>query len=133
MNMIALGQLLAKYPKLLGLTDMKDLRANQLRSQDVQRIADAFNVTVPFTDELVGAFLELLKGREINSVADMIQDQQSVVDVVTFLTSGYRGLVEIKAAQAAETSANQIAIVNDHIGSDSATAADGESSLLFIS
>lgn len=96
---MAVMQLAAKYPKLFGLSDMLGLRANQLTKSHLRRVADALEVEVPFNDEIVHAFVELLRGKDINAVSDLIQSPESVGELITFLKGGYRGLVEAKSEQ----------------------------------
>lgn len=93
---LALVQLLGKYPKLVGLSDMLHLRANQLNRGHLERVARALDVELPFGDELVNAFVELLKGKDINAVSDLIQSPESVGELILFLRGGYKGLIEAK-------------------------------------
>lgn len=95
---VAALQLLAKYPKLAGLSDMLKLRANQLNRSHFDRIADALGMEVPFSEEVQNAFLHLLRGKDINYVADLIQSPEAVVELVTFATSGVKGLSKAKSA-----------------------------------
>lgn len=92
MNMMVM-QLAAKYPKLMSLSDMASLRANQITRSHLDRVANAFDVTIPVSDELVEAFIHLLKGRDINTVADLIVSPEAIGELVTFLHGGYRALV----------------------------------------
>lgn len=90
--------LLAKYPKLATLGDIANLRSNQISVAHLERIADAFNVQIPVTPEVTEAFVALLKGHNVNDVADLIQSPESMTDLITFFRGGFRGLVEKKRA-----------------------------------
>lgn len=92
----ALISLVQKYPGLMELSDLRSLKTNQLSAEHVHRIAKAFDVTVPFTDELVHAFIAMLKGKDVNEVADLIQDPASLRDVVAFLTGGFKEVRAIR-------------------------------------
>lgn len=98
MNLAAIG-LLQKYPGLVNLQDMLSLKSNQLNITHLQRIAQALKVEIPFHDEILEALLGLLKGRDINEVADLIQSPESVGDLVVFFQGGYRGLVDMKSGE----------------------------------
>lgn len=93
--MLALFSLAQKYPKLLGLADMAKLKTNQLNKEHLARVADAFDSTVPLTDAAQDALIALLKGRDINDVANLVTSPEAVQDVVTFFRSGLTGLQEL--------------------------------------
>lgn len=93
MNLQAMG-LLAKYPKLVGLADMATLKANQLTTDHLVRVADAFGAQIPITQEISEAIIALFKGHDINVVADMIQSPEALNDLIVFFTGGFRSLVE---------------------------------------
>lgn len=63
MNLAAM-QLLGRYPGLAKLADLIDLKAKDIRVEHAQRIAEAFNVTIPFNEEIVEAFVALLRGKK---------------------------------------------------------------------
>lgn len=93
-------QLAAKYPRLLGLSDLLHLRVNQITKDHLVRVADAVGVAIPFNDEIVNAFIALLRGKNINDVADLLQSPESVGALITFLQGGYRSLVEAAKVEA---------------------------------
>lgn len=99
----ALITLVQKYPGLLELSDLKNLKTNQLTAEHLYRIAKAFGVTVPFTDELVHAFIAMLKGKDVNEVADLIKDPASLRDIVAFLTGGFK---EVRAIRVPDDDVN---------------------------
>lgn len=99
---LAIVSLLAKYPKLAGLSDMLQLKSNQLDRSHLIRIADAFGATVPLNEGTQNAFVALLKGKDINDVADMIQSPESVQDVVAFFTGGFSRLNKLHATEVVE-------------------------------
>lgn len=107
---VAAMQLLAKYPKLAGLSDMLSLRANQLTRSHFDRIADALNVTVPFSDEIQDAIIHLLRGKDIHYVADLIKSPEGVVEIVTFATSGVRGLKQAKSSADSEFAEDAVSL-----------------------
>lgn len=84
--------LLAKYPGLLELQPLAKKRADELSREDLRLIASAFKLRVPFSDELQDAFLSLLKGKNIHEVSDLIQSPESLNDIVSFFSHGYKGL-----------------------------------------
>lgn len=88
----AVMQLLGQYPGLLQLADLKDLKAKDLRVEHAQRIADAFKVQIPFNDELVGAFVALLRGKNIHAVGDLIQSPESIGELVAFFKGGFKAV-----------------------------------------
>lgn len=96
---IAVMQLIAKYPKIVGLSDMLSLRANQLEKVHLERVADALGIEIPFNDEIINALIELLRGKDIDTVADLIQSPDSIGELVTFLRGGYKGLIEAKTTE----------------------------------
>lgn len=93
---LAVLQLAGKYPKLLGLSDMLGMSANQLTPKHVVRIADAFGVVIPFNDEVVQAFIAMLKGHNIHQVSDLIQSPESVGEIVAFIRGGFNGVSNLK-------------------------------------
>lgn len=117
---LAVAQLLGQYPKLLELGDMVGIKANQLTPTHLQRVAAAFNVALPFTDELVAAFVDLLKGKDVNSVADAIQSPDSIRDIVLFFKGGYHELVALRKQMEADSQP------------DDAIAFDADAESLFI-
>lgn len=96
MNLAAL-QLVQKYPGLMSLVDLKDMKASDLTKEHVTRIAAAFGHNLPFTEELVDALVALLRGKNIHAVADIIRSPDSMTDLVTFFKGGYKGLIEAKS------------------------------------
>lgn len=113
--------LLAKYPKLAALGDIAKLRSNQIGVTHLERIADAFNTKLPVTPEITEAFIALLKGRNINEVADLIQSPESLADLVTFFREGYQGLAKEKQLIGSDSELLQIE-----------TANPGENNVLYI-
>ena len=93
-------QLAAKYPRLLDLSDLLHLRVNQITKEHLIRVADAVGVAIPFNDEIVEAFIALLRGKNINDVADLLQSPESVGALITFLQGGYKSLVEAATVEA---------------------------------
>lgn len=97
MMQLATMQLLAKYPKLTGLSDMLNLKAKDIRKEDVVRLAEAFNITISVNDELVDAFVALLRGKNIHAVADIIQSPDSVGEIIAFVKGGFSGVQAVRS------------------------------------
>lgn len=100
--MLALFSLAQQYPKLLGLADMAKLKTNQLTKEHLARIAAAFDSTVPLTEAAQDALIALLKGKDINDVADLVTSPEAVQDVVTFFRSGLSGLHALHNPESSE-------------------------------
>jgi len=75
---------------LLTLAPLKGKQLNDLTLVELQGVLDAFNIAVPVTDELKLAGLALLQDKPIDTVADLIQDPQSVMQLVTFFKGGIK-------------------------------------------
>lgn len=82
---------------LAQLAALRNRRLESLTREELGGLAKAFGVNVPITEELRVAGLELLKGKSLDSVADMIQSPESVAQIVTFLTGGVKGLTDAQA------------------------------------
>lgn len=87
-----LGTIFAEYPGLLALKPLLALKTGDLTVDHVDQIAKAFRTELPVTEEIRNAAVELLKGRNINEVADMIQQPESIHDLVLFFKEGLSGL-----------------------------------------
>lgn len=71
--------------KFTNLMPLASKTLDELTVSDLSSVADAFGVKVNVTQELKEAGLALLKGKDIHSVADMIQSPESVLMIVDFL------------------------------------------------
>jgi hypothetical protein len=87
------AELLSEFPGILQLGHLKEKKANQLTKEDIQAIGGAFNMAIPFTDEIQTAFISWLKGNDIDSVCDLIQNPESVLQIVQFFKGGYNTLL----------------------------------------
>lgn len=75
-------------PGIGGFTAIMPLMGKTLQElslSDLSNVADVFGFEVRVTEELKEAALALLKGENINKVADMIQSPESVIMLVDFL------------------------------------------------
>lgn len=102
----------ARYPKLLGLTDMACLKLNQLTADHVVRIADALDTRIPVGEELLNALVAMLKGKNMNEVGDLIQRPETFEEIVTFIRGGWAAALELQEARALE-SQNVSEVVSD--------------------
>ena len=82
---------------LAQLAALRNRRLESLTREELGGLAKAFGINVPVTEELRVAGLELLKGKSLDSVADMIQSPESVAQIVTFLTGGVKSLTDAQA------------------------------------
>lgn len=83
-----LASLLAEFPGLVNLAHLKDKRATDLTPADVVDIGNAFGVDLPLTAEVQEALLAWLKGANLDTVSDLIQSPESVVQLVSFIRGG---------------------------------------------
>lgn len=82
---------------LAQLAALRNRRLESLTREELGGLARAFGIDVPITEELRVAGMELLKGKSLDSVADLIQSPESVTQIVTFFTGGVRGLADAQA------------------------------------
>lgn len=75
---------------------MMGMSANQLTPEHVARIGDAFGVKIPFNDEVVNAFIAMLKGHNIHQVSDLIKSPESVGEIIAFIRGGFNGVSTMK-------------------------------------
>lgn len=83
-----LPTLLAEYPGLLQLGYLKDKRASELSIDDIGALGNAFGVSLPLTEEVQTALVAWFRGHNIDSVCDILQSPDSVVQVVQFIKGG---------------------------------------------
>lgn len=74
------------FAKLMPFAHLLDKQITDLTTADIDGVLDALGVQVNVTEELRSAGLALLQGRDINSVADMIQSPESVQQLVAMFT-----------------------------------------------
>ena len=75
---------LVKFAPLMGK------RLEELSVEDVRAVLDHFNIKVNVNDELLGAGIALMGGEDIHTVADMIQQPESIETLVRFITRNPR-------------------------------------------
>lgn len=73
------------FAKYLPLLSLKDKRLKDLTLDDLRGVADVMGVELAITDELKEAGLALLQGKDIHTVADMIQSPESIAQLLQFL------------------------------------------------
>lgn len=73
------------FAKLMPFAHLLDKQITDLTPADIDGVLGALGVQVNVTDELRAAGLALLQGRDIDSVADMIQSPESVQQLVAML------------------------------------------------
>jgi len=103
MNPVLLSKIAAKYPKLLGCGDLLNNKLNQLSAADISRVASAVGVEIPVGPELQQAAISLLRGKDINQVADLIQHPDSFEEIFMFLRKGTSGLQELHKMRTLES------------------------------
>nr|UQT02514.1 P12 [Red mite associated cystovirus] len=63
-------------------------RLEDLVVTEIVDVLSAFNVKIDVTDELMEAGLALLRGQNINTVADMVKSPDSIVQLMSFMQRG---------------------------------------------
>lgn len=74
------------FAKLMPFAHLLDKQITDLTPADIDGVLGVLGVQVNVTEELRSAGLALLQGRDINSVADMIQSPESVQQLVAMLS-----------------------------------------------
>lgn len=69
-----------RYAKLAPLIPKK---LSDLSSDELGLAAEVFDVQVEVTDELRSAFLALLQGKDIDTVADLVQSPESIHQIIS--------------------------------------------------
>lgn len=119
MSALLMAQVAAKYPGLLSLSDMANLKANQLNESHLVRIGKAFGVELPVSEELLSALVALLKGKNLNEVADLVKSPEAIEEIVTFVRGGFKDSLELYRARR-EIAQAEIVSTQDDAGSDAA-------------
>lgn len=78
--------------KLAMLASLKDRQLSSLTLVELEGIANSFGIEVAITSELKTAMLELVRGKSLSTVSDMIQDPESIQQIASFLRGGYAEL-----------------------------------------
>lgn len=78
---------------MIRLAPLANLKLEDLTIEHAAAVLEELGVKIPVTDELLRAGVSLLRGEDINSVADMIQSPDSVRKLVEFMGRGF-GLVD---------------------------------------
>lgn len=63
-------------------------RANQLTVGDLRSVAQALNSDIPVGEELLSATVELLKGKDINDVSELIQSREAIEELIVLVKGG---------------------------------------------
>lgn len=80
--------MLDKFAKIGQLASMRSRRLESLTPGEIGDIAKMFGVNVEVTEELKAAGMALLAGKDLNTVSDMIQNPESVGQLVQLLKGG---------------------------------------------
>lgn len=80
--------MLDKFAKFGQLASLRGRRLESLTPAEIGGIAKMFGVNVEVTEELKAAGMALLAGKDLNTVSDMIQDPESVGQLVQLLRGG---------------------------------------------
>lgn len=80
--------MLGKLALFGQLKSMGGRRLESLTATEIGEIAKGFGLDVQITDELKAAGMALLAGKDLNTVSDMIQNPESVIQLVTLLKNG---------------------------------------------
>lgn len=80
--------MLGKLTLLGQLKSMGGRTLASLSAEEIGAIAEGFGLHVQITDELKAAGMALLAGKDMHTVSDMIQDPESVMQLVTLLKNG---------------------------------------------
>lgn len=82
---------LLKFAKFAPLLNRK---LDSLSTDEVREIGQAIGLKVTVTEELKDAALALLKGKSLDTVADMIQHPESIQQLVLFMKGGIQSVAE---------------------------------------
>lgn len=74
--------------KMLKLAPLAAKKLTDLTLEDISGVVSMFGIEVSVTEELQAAALGLLQGKDIHTVADMIQSPESVTMMVEFIRKG---------------------------------------------
>lgn len=85
---------MADLLKLAALAGLKNRRLESLSLDDLRNVSDALGFKVSVTDELKSAALALLKGKSMDTVADLIQQPESIQQLVLFLKGGVTAVAD---------------------------------------
>lgn len=73
---------------MLKFAPLMGKRLEDLVVSEIVDVLSAFKVNVNVTDELMEAGLALLRGQDINTVADMVKSPDSIVQLLAFMQRG---------------------------------------------
>lgn len=113
------------FAKYLPLLSLKDKRLDELTLDDLRGVAGMMGIELAITDELKEAGLALLQGKDINTVADMIQSPESVTQLLQFLQGKSQEQV-IAEAELLELYQGELFEVDDFTDYPTATTALAE-------
>lgn len=71
--------------KFLPLLHLRGKRLEDVTTEELSKIAEILGIKVNVNDELKRAGMALLRGDDINTVADMIQSPESIQKIMLFL------------------------------------------------
>lgn len=80
--------------QLAKLAPLMSRRLESLTLDELRDIGDTLGLKVRVTEELKTAALALLQGKSLDTVADMIQQPESVQQLVLFLKGGMTSVAE---------------------------------------
>lgn len=80
--------MLGKLALLGQLKSMGGRTLESLTADEIGGMAKAFGLDVQVTEELKAAGMALLAGRDLNTVNDMIQSPESIMQLVSLLKNG---------------------------------------------
>lgn len=84
-------------------------RANQLTVGDLRSVASALNSDIPVGEELLGATVELLKGKDINDVSELIQSSDAIEELIVLVKGGLSAARQLQERRLSEGEAPQSA------------------------
>lgn len=79
---------------MLGLLTKYGEQLSALSLEDIDAIAATFNFKIKATEELKAAAVALMRGKDINTVADLVKSPESVKQLIEFVKNGSGELVE---------------------------------------
>lgn len=89
---LQLSELLVEFPGIVNLAYLRDKKSEDLTQADVVAVGTAFGVDLPLTEEVRDAFLAWLQGKDLDSVCDLINQPESVYQVIEFIQGGLRAV-----------------------------------------
>lgn len=80
--------------RMAKLAPLLNRSLSSLSMEELRDIGDTLGLKVRVTDELRDAALALLKGKSLDTVSDLVQQPESIRQLVTFLKGGVKSIAD---------------------------------------